>query len=96
MGMVCTKTPDSPHDFEKDPREFGLDGENLHANKTTLGADDGIGIAIALAILNSDDLVHPPLEAVFTVDEELGKLSVEEISYRSEHFGFGFFPHFSY
>lgn len=71
MDMVCQKTSDSNHDFSTDPIEIIESDGYLKANKTTLGADNGIGIAIALAILSSD-LKHPKLEVVFTVNEEVG------------------------
>ncbi|MDD3094696.1 MAG: beta-Ala-His dipeptidase [Candidatus Marinimicrobia bacterium] len=71
MDMVCEKTPDSDHDFRKDPIRFIFDGEWLKADKTTLGADNGIALAYALAIADSE-LPHPELELVFTVDEETG------------------------
>ncbi len=72
MDMVCEKTPDSTHDFTKDPIEFVYEGEWLHANKTTLGADNGIAIAIAMVIALDKEIAHPPLELLFTVDEEQG------------------------
>ncbi|MBK8050249.1 MAG: M20/M25/M40 family metallo-hydrolase [Anaerolineales bacterium] len=72
MDMVAQKTPDSDHDFETDPIEAYVEDGWVHAISTTLGADDGIGVAIAMAILQDDSLVHPPLEAVFTTNEEDG------------------------
>lgn len=72
LDMVCEKTPDSTHDFSKDPIEFVYDGEWLTANKTTLGADNGIAIAIAMAMIMDESAEHPPLELLFTVDEETG------------------------
>ena len=72
QDMVCEKTMDSTHDFSKDPIELVIDGEWLTANKTTLGADNGIAIAMALAMALNGDLEHPPLELLFTVDEETG------------------------
>lgn len=72
MDMVCEKTPDSPHDFTKDPIEIVYEGEWLHANKTTLGADNGIAIAMAMVLALDKEIVHPPLELLFTVDEEQG------------------------
>ena len=72
MDMVCEKTPDSKHDFSKDPIEFIFDGDWLKANKTTLGADNGIALAIALAMVEDETVAHPPLELLFTVDEETG------------------------
>lgn len=71
MDMVCEKTPDSAHDFRKDPIRFVYDGDWLKADKTTLGADNGIALAYALAIAESQ-LPHPELELLFTVDEETG------------------------
>lgn len=70
MDMVCDKLVDVDFDFQKDAIQTYVDGEWLHAKGTTLGADDGIGDAIELAILDSDDIEHGPLECVFTVDEE--------------------------
>ena len=70
MDMVCDKLVDVDFDFHKDPIQTYVDGEWLTAKGTTLGADDGIGCAIELAILDSDDIEHGPLECVFTRDEE--------------------------
>lgn len=72
LDMVATKTADSDHDFENDPLELFVDGDLIGAKGTTLGGDDGIAIAYAMAILASTDIPHPPIEAVFTVDEEIG------------------------
>lgn len=72
MDMVCEKTPDSDHDFSRDPIKLVYDGDWLTADRTTLGADNGIAIAMALAIAGRDDVAHPPLELLFTVDEEQG------------------------
>ena len=72
MDMVCEKNKDTDHDFEKDPIQLRVDGDYLYANNTTLGADNGIAVAMGLAILASDDLRHPALEVVFTSDEEEG------------------------
>ncbi|HET9571497.1 MAG TPA: aminoacyl-histidine dipeptidase [Bacteroidales bacterium] len=72
MDMVCEKNADSTHDFEKDPIIPYIDGEWLKAKGTTLGADNGIGMAAQLALLSSDDLQHGPVECLFTVDEETG------------------------
>jgi len=72
LDMVCKKEDDSDFDFTRDGLRLIVDGDWLTADGTTLGGDDGIAIAIALAVLDSDDLVHPALEAVFTVDEETG------------------------
>lgn len=72
MDMVCEKTPDSDHDFTKDPIKLVYDGDWLTADKTTLGADNGIAIAMAMALALDKDVAHPPLELLFTVDEETG------------------------
>jgi dipeptidase D len=72
MDMVCEKNSDVIHDFENDPIETYIDGEWVRAKGTTLGADNGIGMAASLAVLASDNLQHGPLEALFTVDEETG------------------------
>lgn len=75
--MVCAKTAESSHDFSSDPIELILEGDTLRANGTTLGADDGIGVAMILAILDDPELAHPPLECVFTVDEEIGMVGAD-------------------
>ena len=72
LDMVCGKIPGSAHDFTKDPLDVYEEDGMVQARGTTLGGDDGIAIAYAMAILASDDLEHPPIEAVFTVDEEEG------------------------
>lgn len=72
MDMVCDKLVDVEFDFHKDPIQTYVEGEWLHAKGTTLGADDGIGCAIELAILDSNDIEHGPLECLFTRDEETG------------------------
>ncbi|WMW25311.1 aminoacyl-histidine dipeptidase [Methanolobus sediminis] len=72
MDMVCEKTQDIDHDFSKDYIVPVVDGEWLRAQGTTLGADNGIAIAIALALAEDKGLKHPPLELLFTVDEETG------------------------
>ena len=72
MDMVCEKNADTVHDFTTDPIETYVDGEWLKARGTTLGADNGIGVATELAILASDSVEHGPLECLFTVDEETG------------------------
>ena len=72
IDMVCEKTADSSHNFECDPIEPRIDGDWVCANNTTLGADDGIGVATQLAILASESVEHPPIECLFTVDEETG------------------------
>ena len=72
MDMVPQKNSDVEFDFEKDAIRAYVDGEWVTADGTTLGADDGIGVATAMAILADKSVVHPPLEAFFTVDEETG------------------------
>ena len=77
MDMVCEKLVDVDFDFHKDAIQTYVDGEWLKAKGTTLGADDGIGCAIELAILDSDDIEHGPIECVFTRDEETGLTGAE-------------------
>ncbi|PKM18420.1 MAG: cytosol nonspecific dipeptidase [Gammaproteobacteria bacterium HGW-Gammaproteobacteria-15] len=72
LDMVPQKNADKEHDFTKDPIEAYVDGDWVKANGTTLGADNGIGMASALAILGSDDIKHGPLEVLLTIDEEAG------------------------
>lgn len=72
MDMVPQKNNDTQFDFAKDPIEAYIDGEWVTAKGTTLGADNGIGVAAAMAILADKNVVHPPLEALITVDEETG------------------------
>lgn len=79
IDMVCEKNNDKVHDFMNDPIEGIIKGDWLHANGTTLGADDGIGVATALAILKDKTLQHGPLECIFTVDEETGLTGAENL-----------------
>jgi len=72
VDMVCEKNSDVKHDFDKDPIIPYIDGDWVKAKGTTLGADDGIGMAAQLAILASDDIEHPKIECLFTSDEETG------------------------
>jgi len=72
VDMVCEKNEGTPHDFLKDPIRVRRDGEVLRATGTTLGADNGIGVASALAVLATPGLAHPPLEVLVTIDEETG------------------------
>lgn len=72
MDMVCEKNSDTVFNFETDPIQTYIDGDWVKAHGTTLGGDNGIGMAIMLAILASKDLQHPALECLFTVDEETG------------------------
>ena len=79
MDMVCEKTPESTHNFQFDPIPPIVDGEWMHADETTLGADNGIAIAIALAVVESGD-PHPPLEILVTVDEESGLTGAQKLA----------------
>lgn len=72
LDMVCEKNADVEFDFSKDPIDVQIDGEWVTANGTTLGADNGIGVAAGLAVLEDDSVVHGPLECLFTTDEETG------------------------
>ena len=72
MDMVCEKVEGSDHDFENDPLELYVEDGYVKAKGTTLGGDDGIAIAYAFALLDSDDIPHPPLEVIVTTDEEIG------------------------
>ena len=74
LDMVCEKTADCPLDLEKEPIRLKTDGQWVWAEGTTLGGDDGIAVAMALAALDDDSLAHPRLEVVLTVDEEIGML----------------------
>ena len=74
LDMVCEKDADCDIDFATDGLRLAHDGSYIFAEGTTLGGDDGIAVAYALAVLAADDIAHPPLEAVFTVDEEIGML----------------------
>ena len=74
MDMVCEKRPDVEHDFTKDRLKLSVENGFVSANGTTLGGDDGIAVAYALALLDSKDLPHPALEVLITVDEEIGLL----------------------
>ena len=76
LDMVCEKTADSEHDFSKDPICMVHDGPWLTAKETTLGADNGIAVAMVLALVDNPDVSHPPLELFFTVDEETGLTGV--------------------
>ena len=72
MDMVCEKNKDVDHDFEKDPIDLRIIDDMIYANGTTLGADNGIAVAMSMAVLASDNLVHPSLEVLITSDEEAG------------------------
>jgi dipeptidase D len=79
LDMVPQKNSDKKHDFEKDPIETFIDGDWVTANDTTLGADNGIGVAAAMAVLLSKDIPHGPIEALFTIDEETGMTGAFEL-----------------
>lgn len=79
MDMVPQKTPDKVHDFERDPIEAYVEGGWVKADRTTLGGDDGIGVAIIMALLQAKDVAHGPLEALFTVNEEDGFTGVNTL-----------------
>lgn len=79
QDMVCEKTPDSTHDFETQGIKPVVKGEWLHADGTTLGADNGIAIAIGLALAEDEEVSHPPLELLFTVDEETGLTGASDL-----------------
>ncbi len=72
LDMVCEKNSNIRHNFNTNPINFYVDGDWMKARGTTLGADDGIGVAAMLAVLEDKELVHGPIEALFTVDEETG------------------------
>lgn len=72
IDMVCEKNAATKHDFDNDPIETIIDGDWVRANGTTLGADDGMGVASQLAVLTDDSFEHGPVECLFTVDEETG------------------------
>ncbi|MCK9305671.1 MAG: M20/M25/M40 family metallo-hydrolase, partial [Bacteroidales bacterium] len=72
IDMVPQKNSDNNHDFEKDPIKPRIVDEWVYATGTTLGADNGLGVAVAMAVLEAKDLVHGPVEALITVDEETG------------------------
>lgn len=79
LDMVCEKTPDCDLDMEKQGLRLKTDGEWIWADQTTLGGDDGIAVAYALAILDDASIQHPPLEVILTVDEEIGMLGAASI-----------------
>ncbi|MDR2899588.1 MAG: aminoacyl-histidine dipeptidase [Clostridiales bacterium] len=72
MDMVCEKNQSITHDFEKDPIDLVVDGDWVRANGTTLGADNGIAVAYAMAVLDDKNMSHPPIEVLITTDEEVG------------------------
>ncbi|BBM83321.1 aminoacyl-histidine dipeptidase [Candidatus Uabimicrobium amorphum] len=79
LDMVCEKDPDTEHDFEKDAIQVTQKGEYLYAVGTTLGADNGIGVALELAVMEKKDWEHGPIECLFTIDEETGLTGAKEL-----------------
>ena len=79
LDMVCEKMPESSHDFLSDPLPLETDGKYVWSRGTTLGADDGIAVAMMLAILHDASAVHPQLECVFTSDEEIGLIGAQNL-----------------
>lgn len=79
LDMVCDKVPGSRFNFQTDPLRLRVDGDYLYAEETTLGGDDGIAVAYALALLDSKAIPHPPLEVLLTTDEEIGMLGAAEL-----------------
>ncbi len=80
LDMVCQKEEDRDIDFEKDGLDIYIDGDYIKARGTTLGADNGIAVAMMLSILERDDIAHPPIEAIFTTDEEVGMIGATRLS----------------
>jgi dipeptidase D len=78
LDMVCEKNEGTAHDFDTDPIRLVRDGDWLKADGTTLGSDNGVGVAAALAVMESTDVAHGPLEFVFTIDEETGLTGAAE------------------
>ena len=79
LDMVPQKNSGTDHDFEKDPIDAYIDGEWVTARETTLGSDNGMGVAAAMAVLEDKELQHGPVEALFTIDEETGMTGAENL-----------------
>ncbi len=79
LDMVCQKTEDCTINFDEHGIETFIDGDFLKAKNTTLGGDNGIAVAMILTILESNDIPHPPIEAVFTTDEEIGMVGARKM-----------------
>ena len=79
MDMVAVQTPDCTMDMKTEGLKVGIDGDSVYAENTSLGGDDGIAVAYALALLDSEDIRHPRLEVIITVDEEVGMDGAREI-----------------
>lgn len=89
IDMVCEKRPGSDHDFSKDPIELVYTDKWLHAKNTTLGADNGIGIALSIALAEDEEIAHPELELLFTVQEEVGLIGARQMHpnfFKARHF----------
>ncbi len=85
LDMVCQKDEGKEIDFEKDGLTIFRDGDFIKADGTTLGADNGIAVAMVLAILDDESLMHPPIEAVFTTDEEIGMVGALKLDFKKLH-----------
>lgn len=83
LDMVCEKTEDCDIDFQKEGLRLNVRGDYVYADGTTLGGDDGIAVAYALAVLDDDNIMHPALECIFTVDEEVGMIGAGLINLSS-------------
>lgn len=81
MDMVCVKTADCPLDLTRDGLKLAVDGDHVYAEGTSLGADNGIAVAMMLALLDSPELPHPPIEALITVDEETGMFGAAAVDF---------------
>ena len=79
MDIVCEKNADTVHDFLTDPITLRQEGDFLYANGTTLGADNGLGMALSMAVLDSSDMAHPPLEVIFTAEEETTMKGISQL-----------------
>ena len=82
MDMVAVKKPGASIDMAKDGLRLAVDGDDLYAEDTSLGGDDGIAVAYAMALLDSGDIPHPRLEVILTVDEEVGMDGARELEDR--------------
>ncbi len=81
LDMVCAKDPDCAKDMATEPIELCVDGDYLRARGTSLGGDNIVAVSMIMAILDSDDIPHPPIEAVFTVDEEIGLIGAAALDF---------------
>ena len=79
LDMVWQKSPESKHNFGKDPIQLIRDGDWIRANGTTLGADNGIGIALMMSLVEDESVKHPPLELLLTVEEEMGVVGADNL-----------------